>query len=178
MARPQERTVLPVRVDPGHSRHSSLRANILEHVFLAELLRALWTAGHRQIEVLRSEVDSAGYDVVVVCDGITRYIQLKSSHRLAKTRRVDVNTRIVTKQGGCVIWMLFDGATLAPHEYLWFGGCGTSMIPEIGERVGRHSRGAKKPRPAIRVLTRTQFDVFPGIEDLVRQLFGRIAPRS
>jgi hypothetical protein len=172
MARPQERTVLSVPIDPGHSHHSSLRANILEHVFLAELLRALWTAGHRQIEVLRAEVDSGGYDVVVACDGITRYIQLKSSHRYAKTRRVDVNTGIVTKQGGCVIWMLFDGATLAPHEYLWFGGCGRSTIPEIGESVGHHTRGAKKPRPAIRVLARSRFKVLPQMEDLVCELFG------
>lgn len=175
MAPAQESAGLSTPTDPGHSLHSSLRANILEHVFLAELLRALWTMGRRQIEVLRAEVDSAGYDVVVACDGITRHIQLKSSHRLSKTRRVDVNTGIATKRGGCVIWMLFDAATLEPESYLWFGGGAQSTMPEFGDCVGRHTRGQKKARPAIRVLARHRFTPLPDMEAVVRRLFGRIA---
>ena len=61
----QSKKPSPPRND-SDSVHSSLRASVLEHLFLGQLLRALWNADCRQIQVLRSEVDSAGYDVVVV----------------------------------------------------------------------------------------------------------------
>jgi hypothetical protein len=58
--------------------HATLRERIVEHVFLGDLLRALWNRGDRDIEVLRPEFDTHGYDVVLSCRSIERYLQLKT----------------------------------------------------------------------------------------------------
>ena len=47
--------------DPAHYSESSARENLIEHVFLGELLRGLWRKDVRDLEVLRPEVDSGGY---------------------------------------------------------------------------------------------------------------------
>jgi hypothetical protein len=46
--------------DPSHYEESSARENLIEHVFLGELLRGLWRKNVRDLEVLRPEVDSGG----------------------------------------------------------------------------------------------------------------------
>src|SRR6266446_4097526 len=48
--------------DPAHYAESSARENLIEHVFLGELLRGLWRKNVRDLEVLRPEVDNGGYD--------------------------------------------------------------------------------------------------------------------
>src|SRR5690348_2044567 len=45
--------------------HSTLRERIVEHVFVGEALRQLWKRGARDVEVLRSEFDAGGYDLVM-----------------------------------------------------------------------------------------------------------------
>jgi hypothetical protein len=51
----------------------------------------MWRNGARDIEVLKSEVDRGGYDVVLESNGVIRHIQLKSSFRGSKVREVDVS---------------------------------------------------------------------------------------
>ncbi len=41
-------------------RHAIKLYNLIEHVFLGELLRGLWRKNVRDLEVLRPEVDSGG----------------------------------------------------------------------------------------------------------------------
>jgi hypothetical protein len=55
---------------------------------VGNLLRALWRSVVRNVEVLGSEVDSGGYDLVLECNDIAGYVQLKSSHCDARTSRV------------------------------------------------------------------------------------------
>ena len=45
--------------------HSTLRERIVEHVFVGDALRALWRLGGHDVEVLRSEFDAHGYDLVM-----------------------------------------------------------------------------------------------------------------
>ena len=42
---------------------SSFREKLLEHVFVSELLQEAWLGRGQTMEVLRSEVDAAGYDL-------------------------------------------------------------------------------------------------------------------
>lgn len=42
-----------------------------------ELLRSLWRTGRRDFEVLRSEVDRSGYDLVIECAGVLRRSRFK-----------------------------------------------------------------------------------------------------
>jgi len=159
-----------------HSIHSSLREKLIEHLFVGELLRSLWRAGHRDIEVLKSEVDAGGYDLAIECNGRLRHIQLKASSLNAKTSEVGINTRLSIKPSGCVIWICFDPETLGLGPFLWFGGAPGATLPDLGTRVARHSRansqGEKAHRPGIRLLKRTAFTPLNRIEELAEQLFG------
>lgn len=67
-----------VSSDVSHYAHSTLRERIVEHVFVGDALRALWKRGVTDIEVLRSEFDAGGYDLVMTHGRTVRHIQFKS----------------------------------------------------------------------------------------------------
>lgn len=64
-----------------HSHHSTLRERIVEHVFVGEALRTLWRRGITDVEILRSEFDAHGYDLVMGRGQIVRHIQFKTGIR-------------------------------------------------------------------------------------------------
>ncbi len=61
-----------------HYINSTLRERIVEHVFVGEALRRLWQMGVTDVEVLRSEFDAGGYDLVMSYHRVTRHIQFKT----------------------------------------------------------------------------------------------------
>ena len=159
---------------------SSAREKVLEHLFVGELLKCLWKRGRRDIEVLRAEVDMGGYDVAIEAYGVLRHIQLKSSHKDARTARVPINVNLASKPSGCVVWMHFDQKTLDLGPFLWFGSTPGLPLPSIAEeKVARHTKankdGVKAERPNIRVLPVARFAKLAKIEDVVSQLFGPAA---
>jgi hypothetical protein len=160
----------------AHSQDSSLREQALGHRFLAELLSLMWRDGRRDIEVLKSEVDRAGYDIVLEANGVIRHVQLKSSFIGSKVRDVSVNTKLLAKPGGCVIWLEFEPDTLTIKNYLWFGGSPGSALPDLGSKVSLHSKanskGQKLERPMHRVLRKGRFEPLPEINLLVNRMFG------
>lgn len=157
-------------------KDSSFREKLIEHVFVGEILRVLWRRGVRNVEVLRAEVDRGGYDLVLECRGVVRHVQLKSSHREAKTSEVAVSLNLSAKASGCVIWVLFDSATLELGPFLWFGSLPGKPLPPLGDKAGRHSKadstGLKAERPNLRVVTRRRFAVLATMEDVANALFG------
>jgi hypothetical protein len=163
-----------------HSDHSSNREKLLEHLFIGEVLRYLWQQGVRTVEFLRSEVDSGGYDLVIDCNSIIRHIQLKSSHREAKTARQNVHLRLADKPSGCVVWVLFDESTLNLGPFLWFGGLPGEPLPDIRSfPVAKHTKGnaqgVKAFKPNIRVVNRVQFQEITSVAELVERLFGSMS---
>jgi hypothetical protein len=83
---------------PDVSGMSHYRENLLEHVFIAEVLQAC-ARRRRKVEVLRAEVDDAGYDLVLESNGVIRHIQLKS--RSGKNRNpLVVNENLQEHVGG------------------------------------------------------------------------------
>lgn len=62
----------------AHFEHSTLREHIVEHVFVGDALRALWRRGVLDVEVLRSEFDAYGYDIVMARGPVVRHIQFKT----------------------------------------------------------------------------------------------------
>jgi hypothetical protein len=162
-----------------HSEHSSNREKLLEHLFIGDILRHLWRHGVTSAEFLRPEVDCGGYDLVISCNKIMRHIQLKSSHRNAKTARQNVNLRLSEKPSGCVVWMLFDERTLDLGPFMWFGGPPGRPLPDISKfPTAKHTKGnadgVKAERPNIRVLKRASFEVVQSVSELVERLFGHI----
>jgi len=162
--------------DAGHSTASTAREKLVEHLFVGAVLRHLWIAGHRDVEVLRSEFDARGYDIVIEAGGMMRHIQLKSAASGAKTAKVSISRELARKPSGCVVWVWFDAATLELGPLLWFGGRPGEPLPDLGNRVATHtkgnSRGEKTERPNHRLLTKAQFKRLDGIGDLVAVLFG------
>jgi hypothetical protein len=160
----------------AHSSDSSLREQALGHVFLGQLLTFMWRNRARDIEVLKSEVDRGGYDVVLEANGVIRHVQLKSSFRGSKVREVDVSTKLLRKPGGCILWLEFDRETLAIERFYWIGGKAGIALPDLGERVSRHSKGnsegEKNERPIHRVLARGRFEALADIREVVEKLFG------
>jgi hypothetical protein len=159
-----------------HALHSSLREKVLEHIFLGELLRCLWNRGARDIEVLRAEVDWAGYDIVVECAGVLRHIQLKASYIGSTTVNQKINLNLSYKPSGCVVWIKFDERTMACGPFLWFGGAPGERMPSLGDKVAKHtkanSHGIKTERKGLRVLPRSVFRELPNMDALARELFG------
>jgi hypothetical protein len=178
MSQPAENSQsTPAKIETSaHSFDSSLREQALGHLFLGQLLAFMWRNGGRDIEVLKSEVDRGGYDAVLESNGTIRHIQLKSSFRGSKVREVDVSTKLLRKPGGCILWLEFDRESLAIERYYWFGGKAGDGLPDLGQRVSRHSKGnskgEKNERLGHRVVAKGDFQMLADIREVVEKLFG------
>jgi len=162
---------------------SSFRAKLLEHVFVSELLQEAWLNRHQTVEVLRSEVDASGYDLVLECNGVIRHVQLKSSKADAKTSKQNVNIKLAEKPSGCVVWLIFaEGVTPGRVElsYLFFGGhpreplCSDERLRTF--KVATHTKGDatghKAERPGSRVVPKSAFTKIDSTRELLERLFG------
>jgi hypothetical protein len=65
-----------------------------------------------------SAKSSSGYDLVVESSGVIRHIQLKASHRLAKTAELDIHVGLQGKPSACVIWIRFDADSCPSSDNL------------------------------------------------------------
>lgn len=161
----------------AHSHQASYREALLEHLFVGALLRSLWLAGSFHVEVLKPQVDDAGYDIVLEAGGVIRHVQLKSSFRGAKTASQKIHLRLADKPGGCVIWIVFDPATLELGPFLWFGSAPGEPLPDLRSfKMALHTKGDatgyKAERPMIRVVPKGRFTPLDTIEDVLSALFG------
>lgn len=153
---------------------------LVEHVFVSEVLQEVWYYFGETVEVLRSEVDSSGYDVVFECNGILRHVQLKTSKADAKASSQKVNVALANKSGGCIIWLFRqeDRQTCRMRlSYLFFGGEPGQPLPSLdGFKVAKHSKGnsegVKAERSAIRVVPKSRFVSITSTRELAERLFG------
>lgn len=170
-------------VTTQHSIHSSYREMVLEHLFVGEIMRYCWQHRLPRIEMLKSQVDNSGYDIVLEANGVMRHIQLKSSHVGAATPGVGINVELENKPSGCVIWMYFEPETLRFSHFLWFG-------QPPGEKLGslkdyktvthtkRNSQGVKTERANIKRLTKASFSRLDSIDEVVTALFGDMSDQN
>jgi hypothetical protein len=140
-----------------HNLYSSYREVLLEHLLAGEIMKHLWLRGNIRIEVLKPQVDDAGYDLVLEANGVVRHVQLKSSHAGSSTGDVKVNLHLAKKPSGCVIWLWFHPLTLQLGPFFWFGNSPGLRLPEIGGfKIAKHTkgnaRGFKLERPNVRVI--------------------------
>jgi hypothetical protein len=160
----------------AHYAESSARENLIEHVFLGELLRGLWRMNVRDLEVLRPEVDSGGYDLALEFRGVTRHMQLKSSFTGARRSEVTANVKLLDRPSACILWIFFDPDTLLLGPFLWFGGVPGERIPPLGEKIARHTKPnanlEKADRPAHRVIPKSRFSTLDTMEDVIQKLIG------
>lgn len=156
---------------------SSYRERLIEHLFVGEVLRELWLSGVTEVEVLRCEVDGAGYDIVLECQSVVRHVQLKTARLGGRRANVSVNIKLGEKPSGCVIWIYFDPGTMSLRQFFWFGGAPGKRLPALaGLKVGKHTKGDstghKAERPNIRVIPKGRFERIETVAGLVHRLFG------
>ncbi|WP_380785650.1 hypothetical protein [Sphingomonas sp. R86521] len=158
------------------AEHSVLREKVLERVFLTELSKVLLIEFETPFEVLRSEFDANGYDVVVEARGILRHIQLKATRVGGKRASVDVNLALAEKPGGCVVWFKADPETLAVGPFHWLGGAPGKPLAIPAGSAARHSRanavGLKGERLALRRVPMGRFTRMDTIEEVAEAMFG------
>lgn len=156
--------------------HSVLREKVLEHIFLAELSKALLLRMKMPFEVLRAEFDAHGYDLVLEANGIPRHVQLKATRLGGKRASVDVSLELARKPGGCVVWFMVDETSMTLGPFYWFGGPPGMPLPPLGDRIARHTRpnasGAKADRKGLREVRIGQFSKLDSIDEVAAALFG------
>ncbi|SEJ80609.1 hypothetical protein SAMN05518849_11436 [Sphingobium sp. AP50] len=162
----------------AHYLNSTLRERIVEHVFVGDALRRLWQRGVTDVEVLRSEFDAGGYDLVMSYKAITRHIQFKTKTLGGQTDKVKINLKLMDKPSGCVLWIVVTPDLEFDH-YLWFGGAPGEPLPDISDNaVARHSKGTslgeKRARPNHRVLRISRFEPLTHLDQVLTRLFGTI----
>jgi hypothetical protein len=150
---------------------------VLEHLFVGEVMRYCWRNGLSRIEMLKSQVDNSGYDIVLEAHGVMRHIQLKASHVGAAIAGVSINIQLANKPSGCVIWMYFEPETLQFARFLWFGQKPGEPLGGLeGYKTGMHTKanaqGIKTERANIRYLTKKAFTRLDTIDEVVKALFG------
>ena len=156
--------------------HSVLREKALEHIFLSELSKALLLDLNVPFEVLRSEFDANGYDIVVEARGIIRHVQLKVTRIGGKRRNVDINLALAEKPSGCVVWMMADPETLTIGPFYWLGAAPGVPLTTIDGRITRHSKGnasgEKTERRALRNVAMGKFQKLETMPEVARAMFG------
>jgi len=160
-----------------HFRNSSFREELVEHLFIGELLKHSWKKGDFSFEVSRPEVDNSGYDIVLEANSVIRHVQLKASVIGSKTARQKVHIGLAKKPSGCVVWIYFDDEKLELGPFLFFGGKPGERLPEISNYpIAKHTKGnaigIKAERPSIRVINKGHFLSYPTISELYDALFG------
>jgi hypothetical protein len=161
----------------NHYRHSSLRERIIEHIFVGDALRELWRDGVTDVEVLRSEFDAHGYDLVMSRGQIIRHIQFKTSTR-NRPLRVSISRHLFEKPSGCVIWIKVS-ADLKLEPFYWLGGePGEALTAtrDLRSAKGRRNKDGERLERANHVyIPDAQFELIPTLRGVLEKLFGDLA---
>ena len=166
----------PRRMVDQHALNSVLRERIIEHLIVGKLLQRLWAEGNTTVEILRSEFDRGGYDLVADVGDITRHIQLKCSRAEGRTTEQTISLNLAAKPAGCVIWVVIDDDLNFEH-FLWFGAGPKQPLPSIealavAKHVKGNAQGIRLERPNLRKVPRSKFERVDSLEDLLDKLFG------
>ena len=165
-----------------NTRHTSAirswRERIVEHVFIGEALRRLWVRGITDVEVLRSEFDAGGYDLVMCRGPVVRHIQFKVSRVHGKTAAIKASLRLAEKPSGCVLWILVT-SVLELQTFLWFGDAPGQPLPDITSmRVAQHTKanaeGVMVERPDHGIIPRSRFESLGSLDEVLQRLFGAL----
>jgi hypothetical protein len=165
--------------ETSHYLHSTLRERIVEHVFVGDALRRLWQHRVTDVEVLRSEFDAGGYDLVMSYGKVVRHIQFKTSMAGGKAASIKASLKLMDKPSGCIVWIMVT-PELKLDSYRWFGGPPGDPLPDIRNmKVAKHTKanakGKKAERPDQRIISRNRFDSLGSLDEVLERLFGSLA---
>lgn len=159
---------------------SNFYEQLVEHAFISELLQEAWFRYGKTVEVLRSETDTTGYDLLLECNGVIRHVQLKNSIVGSKTAYQKINIALAEKPSGCVVWLMREedeSKNRVSLKYLFFGDVPGKPLPSLETfKIAKHTKsdaqGVKKERPLIRRIPKNKFIQLSGVDELIEKLFG------
>ena len=159
-----------------HTKHSSYREKLIEHLFIGELLKLSWMKYGCSLEVAKPEVDNSGYDLILEANGLLRHVQVKTSIIGGRTASQKVHSKLAEKRSACVVWIYFNAETMTLGPFLYFGGTAGAPIPDLSKRkIAKHTKGnkdgVKAERQNIRVLPKGSFTKLTSVEAIYAQLF-------
>ncbi len=159
----------------AHFRQASAIERLMEHEFLSELIQAALAEGRGFPTVLRAETDTNGYDVVLGCGGVTRWVQLKASARMVRAQPLNIG--LTRQPSGCVVWLVYsvDDHGCISFHFGWLGnGPGEPMddLPGAPAKGRANAQGHKGVRPTVKLVSYGKFERVDTMEDLLVKLFG------
>jgi hypothetical protein len=165
-----------LEAESSHYIHSTMRERIVEHVFVGFALRRLWQLGIRGVEVLRSEFDAGGYDLVMSYRKVVRHIQFKTVLEGGKAANVKVSVKLMEKPAGCVIWIVIS-PKLELKSFRWFGDAPGKPLPDITDlKLAKHTKGnaegTKLEKLNHRIVPRSHFEHLLTLDAVLNRLFG------
>lgn len=122
-------------------QNSRFFENLLEHRFLFDLRRHLVLRKDPMLlNVLKSEVDAFGFDLVLSVGEHTYHIQMKTRSGSPPTNSYELSESLWRLQNACAIWMLYDPNTIEPTGYYLLG----KPLPPIDEFPASDRPGFRK----------------------------------
>jgi hypothetical protein len=159
-----------------HSDYSTYRAKLIKHLFVGQLMKISWANKLTDnslplIEILESQIDAYGYDLVIEYKDVVRHIQLKTKKSTGKAQKVAVKASLSAKPSAAVIWIFFDEKDFSFDKFKYFGGKARQKMPDIKNyKIAKHTKGdstgKKNKRPKQRVIKVAEFTNITNIQDL------------
>ena len=161
------------------SQRSSHVENILTHALIARIAQELWTRDPwLDLQVFTSDVDDSGFDLVLGCGGVMRYIQIKQTHLHGKAVKYSLRLDFARMVGACAIVLVYQADTLEIDHCLYFGGESKQTLPfiedhKVSQSPGRRGAdGVRKFRENYRDVPRKAFHGPLSIAGLTDRLFS------
>lgn len=161
------------------AERSSYVENILIHRLVSSLAGELW---HRDpnvpLHIFNSEVDDAGFDLVLAYGDKLRYIQVKQVHSKGGASKFSVRLEFTRLPGSCVVVVVHSESDLAVEHYLFFGGAANKPMPNVANEKAsvspskRGEDGQKKVRLHYRDIPRKKFTGPLNTGELINVLFS------
>jgi hypothetical protein len=160
------------------AERSSYVENVLRHALIAGLSTAVWKRDPLvPLEVFNSEVDSAGFDVVLGLGSQVRSVQLKQAHAGRVPTHCSVRLSFSVMPGACVVLMSYALEDLRLSSFRFFGGPPSQPMADISALRStkssgrRNAAGQRQIRRNYRDVPVSQFEGPLTFNELLDSLF-------
>jgi hypothetical protein len=160
------------------AERSSYVENVLRHALIAGLSSVVWSRDpNASLEVFNSEVDSAGFDVVLSFGAQVRYVQLKQAHAGKVPPHCSVRLSFSELPGSCVVLMSHAAEDLRLSQFRFFGGLPLEPMSSLASMRSskapgrRNAQGERKVRANYKDIPTRQFKGPLSVEQLLNELF-------
>ena len=145
---------------------------------LADLCSELWKRNcHASLQVFNSEVDNAGFDLVLKLNSLIRYVQIKQTHSQKLPPHCSTRVPFSKINGSCIVLISYNWDDLTISGYRFYGQYPHEPMQTIdGFRPSkspgrRNAEGRRHIRNNYRNVPIKQFTAQLNLEGLLDHLF-------